>query len=199
MLKPDTPRAHVRDALEWAARPLARLLHRLHVTATALTLAGAVLGALAALLVVLGHLAAGGIVLAAGGVLDLLDGTLARNGHGATAFGGFLDSTLDRVGEGLVMAALVTHLALGGQAWLAGLAALTLFTGLLVSYTKARAEALGASAGTGLMTRPERLLILIGGLIAGLVPWALGLILVVSAVTVGQRVHAAWQALERTP
>lgn len=168
--------------------PLARLLARAAVEPNHVTAAGALLNLAAAGLIIDGRLLAAGIVWLVAGGFDLLDGALARVGRMATAFGAFLDSTLDRVSEGAVLAAVAYHFAAHAQPAYAALAVVALVGSLLVSYTRARAEALGAECKAGILTRSERVLIVGVGLCADLLSLAVWVLLVLSWLTVVQRI-----------
>ncbi|SDG44907.1 CDP-diacylglycerol--glycerol-3-phosphate 3-phosphatidyltransferase [Limimonas halophila] len=192
-------RQATKSRLEAVARPLARLLLRWSVTPNTITLVALALSLASAGLILAEQPLAAGVVLFVGGALDLLDGTLARLGHQESRMGAFLDSTLDRVAEGVVYAALAAVFAGAGLALEAGLTVLALLAATLVSYTRARAEGLGAACEVGLATRGERVLLLIAGLVSGLIAEALAIILAVSAITVGQRIHATARHLAANP
>jgi len=128
---------------------------------------------------------------------DALDGAVARAGSGPTAAGAFLDSTLDRVSELLVGAALVVYFVREGPDW-GPLVAVLVFMGAaqLVSYTRARAESLGAECKVGFMSRPERLVGLAIGFAfsgvelagVGLLVWVLYVIATMTTLTVVHRI-----------
>ncbi|MDW7709102.1 MAG: CDP-alcohol phosphatidyltransferase family protein [Deferrisomatales bacterium] len=141
-------------------------LARAGVVPDHLTAVGLVLSALAGLLA-LGAPPAAAVALLAAGLLDGLDGSLARATGRASRAGAFLDSTLDRYGEFLVLLGVWGWLArLGWGGW-GGLLALAALQGaLMVSYTRARAEGLGHGLRGGVFERPERLLVLAAGLLA---------------------------------
>ncbi len=128
-------------------------------------------------------------------LFDMLDGALAKARGGATVWGALLDSTLDRVTDGAMFAAVVWHFARGDddQPWLAGLALFCLVAGAVISYVKARAEGLGLRCDVGIAERAERLiLVLVGTGLDGLgVPYVLAGLLwvlaVASVVTIAQR------------
>jgi CDP-diacylglycerol---glycerol-3-phosphate 3-phosphatidyltransferase len=133
----------------------------------------------------------GAFLFWAGSLLDILDGALARQSGKGTPFGGFLDSTTDRLGEavmlgsiGLVFARDGNEIALGGVfAAMAG--------SFLVSYTRARAEALGLKGDIGIGSRAERVFVIVSGLFLapwGLLPWAVYLLNVTAWLTVVQRI-----------
>jgi CDP-diacylglycerol--glycerol-3-phosphate 3-phosphatidyltransferase len=112
-----------------------------------------------------------------------------------TRFGAVLDSTADRIGEGVTLVALTVFLADdGGPTAMAG-AGLALVASNLTSYVKARAEVLGATCDAGLATRTERVLILGFGLVAHLPVVAVWLVAIAASVTVGQRLWEAQRAL----
>ncbi|HXS62240.1 MAG TPA: CDP-alcohol phosphatidyltransferase family protein [Streptosporangiaceae bacterium] len=148
-----------------------------------------------------GHLFAGTMVCTFFVLSDMLDGALARIKGNSGAFGAFLDSTLDRIGDAAVFGGIAIWLATGGHDHLlAAVALFCLVAGLLVSYARARAEGLGIKCDVGIAERTERLLIgLVGIGLSGLgVPYVLSaglwIVAVLSAVTFAQRVHAVHKA-----
>ncbi len=121
------------------------------------------------------------------GLCDLVDGALAQYQDNATRFGALLDSTLDRVSEGVVLAAITYHFAALGDSYYAALTTVALLGSVLVSYTRARAESLGATCTTGIATRSERVVLLVIGLCADMLAAAITLLVVVTALTTIQR------------
>ena len=107
----------------------------------------------------------GGVAFIIGSVMDTLDGRYARASGKGTLFGAFLDSTLDRVEEGLVLTAVAYRFALSGDEFAAAMCVVVVLGSLMVSYTRARAEALGVECKVGLATRPVRVVILSIGLV----------------------------------
>ena len=97
----------------------------------------------AAALIVSGRLLSAGLVFLLAGLLDLLDGALAHYQGNSTRFGAMLDSTSDRISEGMILAAVTYHFAVLGKPYYAALTTLALLGSILVSYTRARAESLG--------------------------------------------------------
>jgi len=176
------------DLLERAARPLARLLMRADVTPNQVSGAAVVINVAAAGLVIEGQLVPAGIVYLCAGSLDLLDGTLARVSGQVSAGGAFLDSTFDRISEGVVFAAIAYLFATHGEPANAALTVLALLGSLLVSYTRARAEALGSRCNVGMMTRAERVVLVALGLFFGLLAEAIYLLVALTAITVAQRI-----------
>lgn len=106
-----------------------------------------------------------GIAFILGSVMDTLDGRYSRMSGKGTLFGAFLDSTLDRIEEGIVLAAIAGYFAAEGEAFAAAMCVVAVLGSLMVSYTRARAEALGVECKVGLATRPVRVVLLSIGLI----------------------------------
>jgi CDP-diacylglycerol--glycerol-3-phosphate 3-phosphatidyltransferase len=186
--------------------PVGELLARTPVTPNAVTVTGTVGVAAGALgLFPTGHLFAGALVCTFFVFADMLDGALARVKGSSGAFGAFLDSALDRVGDASVFAGIAAWYVLAGHSrFYAGLAVFCLVTGMLVSYAKARAEALGLSADVGIAGRSERLLIAltVTGLrglgVPYVLPVGLWVLAAASTVTFGQRVLAVRRAARGT-
>ncbi len=147
--------------------PVAELFARHNISPNGVTLLGLFFYALSGLVLALGHSTASGLILAIFGPLDAVDGLLAREHGNQSRFGAFLDSTMDRYAEFFLFAGLLIYLWGNGHHGILGpLMVLTAMTGsLLVSYTRARAEALGYSCTVGILTRFERLVLLAVGLI----------------------------------
>jgi CDP-diacylglycerol--glycerol-3-phosphate 3-phosphatidyltransferase len=152
-------------------RPAASLVADLGIPPSAITFAGLVLSAFAGLSIATGHFTRAGIILILAGLCDMIDGETARAGNRATAMGAFLDSTIDRYSEILVLAgALFYYLSRsdGAPEAVTALAVFVAMSGsLMVSYTRARAEGVGQSCAVGLTERPERMIILILGALFG--------------------------------
>ncbi|HEY2769044.1 MAG TPA: CDP-alcohol phosphatidyltransferase family protein [Solirubrobacteraceae bacterium] len=135
------------------------------LTPNAISLTGFALNLAAAGLIVGRMFFLAGIAFIVGSVMDTLDGRYARMSGKGTPFGAFLDSTLDRLEEGIVLTAVGAYFASRhDQAAVAAVVAAVLFS-LMVSYTRARAEALGVACKVGLATRPVRVVILSIGLV----------------------------------
>jgi len=170
------------------AAPVARRLADAGVSANQVTLVGFLVTAVGALLVGLDLPVAGGIVFVIGSLFDLLDGVLARERNQTSDFGAFLDSTLDRVGEALMFAALAYRFAVLEDPWLAALSVLAMAGAFLTSYARARAEGLGLSCSIGLITRGERVLILAVGLIGNMIGPAIWVLVLLGGFTAAQRI-----------
>lgn len=188
---------HARNAFTRLFTPLAAFLLRLHVSPDAVTFAGTLGVSLGALILFpLGQLFWGVVVITVFVFSDVIDGIMARLANRAGTWGGFLDSTLDRVQDGAVFAGLAFWFFGAGHSFTTGALALTcLALGNIVSYVRAKAESLGFDANVGIAERAERLVatLVVAGLVGlGLpVPFLTGtlaLLAVASAVTVCQRV-----------
>jgi phosphatidylinositol phosphate synthase len=135
------------------------------LTPNAISMAGLVGNLAAAVLIWQGYYFLGGLAFIIGSVMDTLDGRFARVSGKGTLFGAFLDSTLDRVEEGLVLTAVAYRFAETGDEFAAAMCVVVVLGSLMVSYTRARAEALGVECKVGLATRPVRVVILSIGLV----------------------------------
>lgn len=160
------------------------------VSPNALTVLGFLISLVAAAVVARGFLVLGGVLVLLAGLLDLLDGAVARKVGKATPFGAVLDSTLDRLSEAALLLGLL--FLLRGSALVYLIYAL-LVGSFLVSYIRARGEGLGLPSEAGLFTRGERIVVLALGLITGLLTPALALVTVLSWFTVGQRLWEVWK------
>jgi CDP-diacylglycerol---glycerol-3-phosphate 3-phosphatidyltransferase len=107
----------------------------------------------------------GGVAFIIGSVMDTLDGRYARISGKGTLFGAFLDSTLDRVEEGIVLTAVAYRFALTGDEFAAAMCVVVVLGSLMVSYTRARAEALGVECKVGIASRAVRVVILSAGIL----------------------------------
>ena len=135
------------------------------LTPNAISLTGFALNLAAAGLVVGRLFFLAGVAFVVGSVMDTLDGRYSRMSGKGTPFGAFLDSTLDRLEEGIVLTAVAAYFAsMHNEVAVAAVVAAVLAS-LMVSYTRARAEALGVACRVGLATRPVRVVILSAGLV----------------------------------
>lgn len=192
----------LRPALARLLTPVGEALARTPVTPNALTVAGTVGVAGGALgLFPIGELFPGALTCTIFVFTDILDGTLARIKGQTGRWGAFLDSTLDRVGDAAIFGGLTLWFMAGGKnQLLAGVTLFCLVSGLLVSYVKARAEGLGLRCDTGLIERPERMLIgltsigLSGLGVPYILPIGLWALAAGSAVTLGQRMRAVYDS-----
>ena len=170
----------------------------------AISVTGLVLNLAAAVLVTQRLFFCAGVAFIVGSVMDTLDGRYSRMSGKGTLFGAFLDSTLDRIEEGFVLTAVAWYFADTGHAIPAAACVATVLGSLMVSYTRARAEALGVECKVGIATRPVRVVLLSIGLVFAkgaqvfdveLLAPAIYAIGALTAVTVVQRVWHVRRAL----
>jgi CDP-diacylglycerol--glycerol-3-phosphate 3-phosphatidyltransferase len=135
------------------------------LTPNTISMVGLVGNLAAAVLIWQGYYFLGGVAFILGSVMDTLDGRYARMSGKGTLYGAFVDSTLDRVEEGLVITAIAYRFALTGDELAAAMCVVVVLGSLMVSYARARAEALGVECKVGLATRPVRVVILSIGLV----------------------------------
>lgn len=193
-----------------AARPLisartrAEYRNRLiesRLTPNAISMTGLALNVLAAVLVTQDLFVLAGLSFVVGSVMDTLDGRYSRMSGKGTSFGAFLDSTLDRMEEGIVLAAVASHFAQQGDSLAVAAVVVAVLGSLMVSYTRARAEALGVECKVGLATRAVRVVIISVGLLfagLGLLEIAIYVLAALTAVTTGQRILHVRRALNAT-
>jgi CDP-diacylglycerol--glycerol-3-phosphate 3-phosphatidyltransferase len=202
----------IKEAYTVGARRLASRsitgLARTRVTPNALTAGGVTLCAAAAVLVWLEYrnelvfFWLGATVFVVGSVLDILDGALARLSGKGTPFGAFLDSTTDRVSEGFVLGAIALVFSRDGNEVALGFAIAGIAGSFLVSYTRARAEALGLKGDVGIGSRAERVVVITAGLVLapwGILPWAIYVLTATAWFTVLQRILAVRRQLADRP
>ena len=167
------------------------------LTPNAISITGLIGNIIAAVLIFENHFVLGGIAFILGSVCDMMDGRYSRMSGKGSPFGAFLDSTLDRVEEGVVIAAIAWHFADSGNEIAAAFCVLVVLGSLMVSYTRARAEALGVECKVGLATRPVRVVILSIGILfaegelidsVNLLPAAIYVMAALTAITTVQRV-----------
>jgi CDP-diacylglycerol--glycerol-3-phosphate 3-phosphatidyltransferase len=135
------------------------------LTPNKISMTGFLLNLVAAVLVTQRLFFLAGIAFIVGSVMDMLDGRYSRMSGKGSPFGAFLDSTLDRIEEGVVLTAVAAYFAARGDELATGATVLTVVGSYMVSYTRARAEALGVECKVGVATRPVRVVILSAGLV----------------------------------
>jgi CDP-diacylglycerol---glycerol-3-phosphate 3-phosphatidyltransferase len=181
-----------------AARSM-QSLARTRVSPNALTTAGVALCAAAAVVVYFEYRSEmlafwlGGFLFVIGSVLDILDGALARSSGKGTPFGAFLDSTTDRMSEGFMLGAIALVFSRDGNQLAVAFTFAAVAGSFLVSYTRARAEALGLKGDVGIGSRAERVVVIVTGLVLapwGALPWAIYFLTATAWITVLQRVLA---------
>ena len=191
----------VRQIVTMIVRPLAGL----GITPNTLTVLGLMLSILTAVVIAQGLFLAGGLLVLFAGIFDMFDGAMARARNASTTFGAFFDSTLDRYSESIILFGLL-FFALQKpviqdrfwpfqyeQSWMIILVFIATVGSFMVSYARARAEGLGLECKTGLLARPERVIVLAIGLLIGAVFWALVILAVFSNVTAIERIVHVWR------
>ncbi len=173
-------------------KPLAPVARRITIHPNFLTLAGFFTTLLASFVITV-NIHIGGILIICGGLFDMLDGIIARTNGKTSQFGAFLDSFLDRVSDATIFLALSWYLYNLNNISGAVISILTMIGALLISYARARAEGIGKKCTTGLMERPERIILVSFGCITGLILPVLLIMLVFTYVTVLQRIHSVWK------
>jgi len=178
---------------------IGRGLVRLGIGANLLTLIGCLLNIGAALIIAQGHLRWGGVALLFASAFDALDGTVARASGGSTRFGAFWDSFLDRVSESSVLLGLAWYCLAQGAHTEVLLAYIAIVGSLLVSYARARAEALEIECKVGLLTRVERCALIILGLISHLTTPLLWILAIGAPLTAAHRAWHVYRQPEQSP
>jgi phosphatidylglycerophosphate synthase len=176
--------------------PLGFIAKRIPFSPNFLSVIGFLITAAAAFIIP-HHLLLGGIFIMIGGIFDMLDGIVARTTGKATKFGAFLDSVLDRYSDALLFLSIAWYLAAHGDHTGSFLSIGTLVGAFLISYARARAEGLGESCHTGIMERPERIILLIVATLTGWLVPVLWIMLTLTHVTVIQRVYYVWRRMRR--
>ena len=197
--------AYTAGARGLASRSMAGLA-RTRVTPNMLTAAGVTLCAVGAVLVFFEYrneilfFWVGATVFVVGSVLDILDGALARAGGKQTPFGAFIDSTTDRASEAFMLGAIALSFTRDSDELGVALTAAAIAGSFLVSYTRARAEALGLRGDVGIGSRAERVVVITAGLVLapwGGLPWAIGVLAATAWFTVLQRILHVRRELSR--
>lgn len=185
-------------------------LARLGVSPNLLTSIGLLLSIVTALVIAQGYMVVGGLLMMFAGIFDMFDGALARVRNATTTFGAFLDSTLDRYSEGIILFGLLWYAlqhpglqdpfwpAPHEQIWMITFIFVAVVGSLMVSYTKARAEGLGIECKGGLLARPERVIILAIGLLSNTGIWALAILAVFSHITALERMISVWRSTHQS-
>ena len=197
------------DEARRLARRSVRSREATNVTPDALTISGVSLCIAGAAIVYFEYLSAwlfvvGSAVFLVGSVLDILDGALARRRGTGTPFGAFLDSTVDRVGEGFMIGAIGLVLLREGSEWGVALAFAAIGGSFLVSYARAKAEILGLRGDVGIGSRAERVAVICIGLAFAplhdlVLPVVMALLTATAWITVVQRVLAVRRQLRAAP
>ena len=172
--------------------PLSFIAKRIPFSPNTLTITGFVVTVIAAFVIPY-NIRLGGIFIMIGGIFDMLDGIVARTSGKTTKFGAFLDSVLDRYSDAFLFLSIAWYLAAHGNHTGSFLSLGTLVGAFLISYTRARAEGLGQDCHIGLMERPERIILLIFATVIGWLVPILWVMLILTHITVLQRVYHVWK------
>jgi len=200
--RPVTKRAEFRKTAEdYLTRLVVRLLAKTPVTPNAMTWIGFSITLGAGVLIITEHLLAAGFVVLFAGFFDMLDGALARGTDRVTRFGAILDSTLDRFSEAALLLSVLSIYAVRATEQSTPVILIVGFAlvgSLLVSYIRAKAEAMGLECTVGFFTRPERVVVLAIGLMLSRINYAflvaaLSIIVLFSFITVSQRLLHVWR------
>jgi CDP-diacylglycerol--glycerol-3-phosphate 3-phosphatidyltransferase len=182
-----------RDFFAPAVAAVVGWLHAAGISPNAVTAIGFALTAVSALLLAGGAFRWGAIVLLIASIFDMLDGALARTYGQSTTFGAFLDSTLDRYSESVTFLALAYYYSgVPGSRTEIMLLFVIIIGSLMVSYTRARAEALQVECKAGILQRPERVVLLIAALLVGWLQPILWLMAILTNVSAAQRIYEVY-------
>ena len=189
-----------RTSFERGVRPIGVTLKRIGITADHLTILGMVMAAAMAVSVALGELHLGLLFLILTCEPDILDGAVAKASGTASPRGSFFDSVADRVSDALMFGGVAWYLASTRPGVIAMLPVAVLAVSLVISYERAKAEALGFTAKGGIMERAERMIVLgVGLLFEPLLIPVLWVMLALTAFTAVQRFIRVWRQAPRSP
>lgn len=192
----------LRSQVDAAVKPIGNSIRKAGISADMITATGIVMAVAASVAIASGALRLGFLLLVLTGIPDLLDGAVAKASGKSSLRGAFFDSVSDRLTDGLLFAAIAWYLSASGEpTWVVMLPVAGYITASLVSYIRAKADALGFDARGGLVERAERFILLaIGLLFEPVLLFVLGLIIVLNVVTAAQRFVKVWkQASAQTP
>jgi CDP-diacylglycerol--glycerol-3-phosphate 3-phosphatidyltransferase len=178
-------------------KPLLPILSKTGLTPDFITWFGLIINIIAAWLITANNLLIAGLLVLFSGLLDILDGALARYTSKTTVFGSLLDSSFDRLSEAILLFGLLVVSLRNGNDLEALIIFGVLISSFLVSYVRARAEGLGLECKVGLFTRVERVIILALGLMINQVLIALIILLVFSFFTFGQRLFSMYRQVKK--
>lgn len=188
---------HLRIRFKGTLDPIGGFLNRIGLKPNTITFLGLVGNTIGAVLLALGEISWGGVVILAMGPIDALDGTMARLRGEPSRFGAFVDSVTDRYSELVILGGLMFHFLIVQDLMGCALTYLAAMGSVMVSYVKARAEGVGFEAKIGVLTRLERFLVLVPGLILNIPIVALWIIAILANGTAVQRIwHVRTQAYQ---
>jgi CDP-diacylglycerol--glycerol-3-phosphate 3-phosphatidyltransferase len=192
-----------RSQVDAAVKPIGNSIKKAGISADMITATGILMAVAAAIAIGSGHLHLGLLLVILTGIPDLLDGAVAKASGKSSLRGAFFDSVSDRLTDGLLFGGLAYYLVQSdGRAWVVMLPVAGYITASIVSYIRAKADALGFDAHTGIVERAERFILLAIGLLfyQQILLWVLALIIVLNVITAAQRFVKVWvQATNQTP
>src|SRR6478735_477954 len=183
-----------RKQIDAWVKPVGMSVKRAGISADAITVVGLVMSVACAVSIAAGALHVGLVFMILAGIPDLLDGAVAKASGNSGPRGAFFDSVTDRVTDGLLFGGVAWYFTTISDGPLPVLPFAVYLTAALVSYIRAKADALGFDAHVGLIERAERFIVLgFGLLFTGLLAWTLWLLLVLNIITASQRFVAVWK------
>ena len=174
-------------------KPLAEFARKIPFSPNLITVIGFIITLFACYMLTF-NLLTGGFLVLVGALFDILDGVVARAKNKMTLFGAFLDSVLDRYSDAFILLAIAYNLGSGSQITGVILSLGTLVGAFLISYSRARAEGIGQECTYGILERPERIILISVGAISGYILPVLWVLVVLTNVTVIQRIYYVWNA-----
>jgi len=192
----------LRSQVDAAVKPIGNSIRKAGISADAITATGIVMAVAASVAIASGALRLGFLLLVLTGIPDLLDGAVAKASGKSSLRGAFFDSVSDRLTDGLLFGGIAWYLSASGEpTWVVMLPVAGYVTASIVSYIRAKADALGFDARGGIVERAERFILLaIGLLFEPILLAVLGLIIVLNVITAAQRFVKVWrQASAQTP
>jgi CDP-diacylglycerol--glycerol-3-phosphate 3-phosphatidyltransferase len=178
------------------ANPIIDIIEKTGLKPDSLTIIGFILALGGAAVLAYGNLLSAAIIILIASVFDMLDGALARRINKVTKRGGFLDSSLDRLSEGAILIGIIAYFYAQEMVWGVVITAIALALSQVVSYLRAKAEVYGIDKVTGIFTRPERIVVLVLGLLINQLFIAILIIAIFSAVTTAQRMRLVLKELD---
>ncbi len=176
-------------------RSLSPVAKKLKISPNTITVAGFLITVTAAITLPY-NMKVGGVLILCGGFFDMLDGVIARVNKKSTDFGAFLDSVLDRYSDSFLLLGFSWYFLKNGSTSGMFISLGAMIGALIISYTKARAEGLGKNCHTGLMERPERLILMAFGALTGWILPVMWILLVLTHITVIQRIYHTWKIMK---
>ncbi len=174
-----------------------KVVAKTNLSPNAITVIGLFLNLAVAAVIANGNLLIGGILLLFAGGFDVVDGAVARATGQVSRFGSFFDSTIDRYADAVVLGGVLLYfINEDAGTWPIMLVFITVVGSLMISYTRSKAESLGLKGDVGFAQRAERVIILSAGLIFGYPAWAIGILAILTQVTVLQRMFHVWRELQ---